>query len=137
MVTRKEVGLPKPKSNSSAKQTPGNGNSNYTPIRWVSYTFTAEQKRVIKETELDVERFFDTLASLVESGHKFTISPENSAGFIGASLFGYGEQCPNKGYGVSGEGGNLYAAIKSLAWKLEFLQYNLAVPTIDSEDDFR
>lgn len=121
----------------SKKPQGGKGSGYQTDLQWVTYRFTPEQKATIRESEFDVARFFDTLASLVEAGHKFTVSPNNSSGFVGASLFGVGEQCPNKGYGVSGEGGNLYTACKSLHWKLEFLQYDLRVSNGNDEDDFR
>lgn len=133
----KQARLGKGDSGKPPKSAGGNKSGYSVDIQWVSYRFTPEQREQIKASELDIERFFDTLAGLVEGGHKFTVSPTNSNGFIGVSLFGVGEQCSNRGFGVSGEGGTLYTACKSLHWKLEFLQYDLRVSSFDGEDDFR
>lgn len=129
---REKRSNPAPTKKSGGRQTAGN----YTPVIWVSYQFTPEDKVRIKAAELDLEKAIDALATMVERGHKVSCNPSTSDGFVGISVWGHTDDCPNKGYGVSGEGGSFYAALKSLFFKLEFLQYNLYVPEIQDEDDF-
>lgn len=137
MGAHKQSRLAKSVPTASGKPQGRKGDYGGNPIEWVRYTFSPQEKAEIRNWEYDPARILDTLASLVASGHKFTVSPENSNGFVGASLFGHSDDCPNKGYGVSGEGGSLEAALKSLYWKLELLQYDLRTPSMDGDDDFR
>lgn len=111
--------------------------SNFTPIVWASVSFTPDQKARLKSTDLDAEKALDTLAWYVEQGHKLSINPSTSDGFIGVSLWGHTDNCPNKGYGVSGEGGSLGSALKSLLGKLDILQGDLRIEQIRGDDDFR
>lgn len=121
----------------TSKPQKGASASNYTPVVWATVQFTPEQKVRIKETECDVAKIIDNLAAMVQEGHKVSFNPCTSDGFIGISVWGHTEQCPNKGFGVSGEGGGFYSALKSLAFKLDILQYDLRVGTIEDENDFR
>lgn len=137
MGAHKQSRLAKSIPGSSDKlQTRGGGGSEFS-IEWVKYTFSPEEKARIRDWQFDSDRILDRIAYMVESGHKLTVSPENSNGFVGVSVFGWTSECSNKGYGVSGEGGTFHAALKSLYWKLELLDGDLRTPPMDGDDDFR
>lgn len=137
MGAYKQSRLAKSLPNSGDKPKGRKGDTTQPAIEWVRYNFSAEEKARIREWQFDEGRVLDRLAYMVESGHKLSVSPENSNGFVGVSVFGWSDECPNKGYGVSGEGGNFHAALKSLFWKLELLDGDLRTPAMDSLDDFR
>lgn len=118
----------------STEKTPSQGHSR---IHWVNITFTAAQKRQLRETPQDVGREVDTLARFIDQGYKLVFSPKNDQGFCGATLLGHTEQCPDKGYGISGEGGDFYAAMRSLCAKLDILDGRLSGDYADPDDDFR
>lgn len=137
-MTTEYHGSKKTRNNgTTSKPTEKSTNDGFVRIHWVSVTFTPSQKERIKATEFDVEKALDTLAHLVERGYKLVINPKTSQGFVGVSLIGHTDECPDKGWGVSGEGGSFYSAFKSLMAKLDILDYIIRTEDITTEDDFR
>lgn len=121
----------------AGKSSAGPKSGGYTPVSWHSISLTADQKARAKESELDAVKALDILAFLVEGGHKVSFNPSTSDGFVGVSTWGHTENCPNKGFGVSGEGRTLYTALKALLLKLDILDFDLRQSTLTDEDDFR
>jgi len=121
-----------------AKQSAGKrASTGYTPIVWAACPIPPAEKARLKAQELDADKAIDSLAYMVEAGHKLSINPRTSDGFIGVSIWGHTDECPNKGYGVSSEGGSLSAAIKALIWKLDVLDGDLTTPSLGDADDLR
>jgi len=138
MGTNDRAYKPKPdRAGTASKSAKGANGGGYTAVRWHSISLTPEQKARAKEEELDAVRALDILAGMVERGHKVSFNPRTSDGFVGASIWGHTDECPNKGFGVSGEGRTLYTALKSLCLKLDILDYDLFISDITMEDDFR
>lgn len=128
----------KRKTPSPAKQPAKQAtSSNYTRINWTSVTLTPAQKNTLREAPFDTVRFIDTLAHMVENGYKIVINPRNDRGFVGVSIIGLSDECPDQGYGLSGEGGSFDRACQSLAFKLELLDYSIRTDSGDVDDDFR
>lgn len=121
----------------ASKPTKGKTGTGFSPVVWRTVQFTADQKIRAKEQEFDPVKALDTLAYLVEHGHKLSFNPQTSDGFVGASVWGHTDECPNKGFGVSGEGRTLPTALKSLLLKLDILDYDLRLEDVSDEDDFR
>ena len=124
-------------SRSSNKSTKGVSPTGGTSIRWCNVTLTADQKAMLREKEFDGAKALDTLAYFVETGHKLVITPKNDRGFVSATLLGLHGECPNAGFGVSGEGGTTERAILSLLLKLDILDGRFAVEDASPDDDFR
>jgi len=138
MVTRYDGMRPEGGTARKAKQSgTGKSSSSAARIHWVNITLSSEQKSSLAATELDVEKWWDTLTSLVESGHKLVINPKNDRGFVGVSCIGVGDECPNKDFGLSGEGGSFDKAVRSLWFKMDLLDYQWASGDDPANDDFR
>lgn len=124
-------------SDSAGKSAKGSNGGGYTPVVWRTVTFTPEQKARAKAQEFDAVKTLDILADMVEHGHKISFNPETADGFVGVSVYGHSEQCLNKGFGVSGEGGSLFSALRALCLKLDILDFDLRVEGISDAEDFR
>lgn len=109
-----------PQGSRSSKPSSGNrtqSGSGYTRIEWLNVSLSKDDKKRLSETPYDPTVVAEFLAFAVELGYKVVLSPLNDNGFCGATLFGHGANCPNKGWGVSGEGGSIERALLSLMFK--------------------
>lgn len=121
----------------SGKPKTGQSRPGGSNIQWANVSLTSAQKDVLRASTFDGERAFDSLAYLIETGHKLVISPKNDRGFISATIMGATSECPNAGAGVSGEGGTAQRAIQSLLFKLDILDGVLIAGSDIPDDDFR
>jgi len=119
------------------KSPKGKAPTGYPSIHWARVSFSPDQKLHLSKTELDVLKFWDTLTSLIESGHKLVINPKNEQGFIGISCIGVWDECPNKNCGISGEGGNFDKAVRSIWFKMDLLDYQWFPSDDGTDTDFR
>lgn len=124
-------------SRSSGKPAAGKSRTGGNAVRWNNVSLTAEQKAWLREQALDAERAVDTLTRFVEAGYKLVITPKNDRGFVSATLLGFASECPDEGFGVSGEGGTAVRAILSLLLKLDILDGQLSFVEAPPDDDFR
>lgn len=121
----------------ASKSSKGGARSGGVSVRWNNVTLTSEQKDLLRQTDFDGGKALDTLAYYVETGHKLVVSPKNDRGFVSATIIGSTGECPNAGFGVSGEGGTAERAILALLLKLDILDGCICFEDAPADDDFR
>ena len=124
---------PPAKKGSGQKSAPG-----YQRTVWVNYSLSPSEKARLKEVDYDALSFAVLMDDCRSIGYKFVASPRNERGFFGSSLIGVSEECPNLGYGLSGEGGSPESANLSLQFKLSVYEPTAVwVVETSPDDDFR
>jgi len=91
--------------------------SNGYSIEFINIRLGATEVRHLHSLGWEDDKVVWAFLELVESGYKLSITSDNKNDTYIATLVGTGDNCPNKGKGLSGRGPTAVEAIKSLLYK--------------------
>jgi hypothetical protein len=91
--------------------------SNGYSIEFVNIRLGATEVRHLQSLGWSDEQAIWAFLELVEAGYKLSLTSDNKNDTYIATLVGHGDNCPNKGKGLSGRGPTPAEAIKSLLYK--------------------
>lgn len=84
---------------------------------FVTVNLGAEDEKRIDALEPDGGRLFDSVASLVDRGFKFSAKLDAGSGSVCCTLIDDREDAPTRGFALSGWGSELLDAVASLMYK--------------------